>query len=92
MLLGTQMGFGVQHWAELWGGRAGSSPVQPGREAAGSNLLLQQRRQVCANTTCSQAPLAENVVCNIPLRGSGVKGSAPSSGSYPSIHRLEFPH
>lgn len=91
MLLGTQLGFGVQYRAELWGGQA-AAPLRPGREAAGSNLLRQQRRQVCANTTCSQAPLAENVVCNIPLRGSGVEDSAPSSGSYPSIHRLEFPH
>lgn len=66
--------------------------MQLGREAAGSNLLRQQRRQVHVNTTCSQALLAENTVCNIPLRGPGAQHSTPGSGSCSSICRLEFPH
>lgn len=85
--LGAQPVFWVRHQAEPWGRQAAA----PGREAARSTLLWQQFMQV-HDTTCSQALLAENTVCNIPLRRSGVEHSAPSSGSCPSIHSLESPH
>lgn len=61
--------------AKVLGPALGRAVGRAGREAADSNLLWQWCRQVRVNTTCSQAPLAENTVCNIPLHGPGVERS-----------------